>query len=89
MAEAKFAISNGEKVVGVVWESNGRDIITFDKDIKIDFENGLELFEVNSRNSYYIDLLDIITKSLNNLTIKDHASVTATKTHKGVIIQEL
>lgn len=87
MAEAKFVIRNGERNVGVVWESNGRDIITFDKDIKI--ENGLELFEVNSRNSYYIDLLDIITKSLNNLTIKDHASITATKTHKGVIIQEL
>lgn len=71
MAEAKFLIRNGERNVGVVWESNGRDIITFDKDIKIDFENGLKLFEVNSRNSYYIDLLDIITKSLNNLTIKD------------------
>ncbi|MEL3959474.1 hypothetical protein NST17_20190 [Caldifermentibacillus hisashii] len=78
MAEAKFVIRNGERNVCVVWELNGKDIIIFDKDIKIDFENDLELFNVNSRNSYYIDLLDIITKSLNNLTIKDHASITAT-----------
>lgn len=55
------------KAIGLVWESNGKEVVILNKNVELDINNGITVVDVNTNKEIYIDLIDLITKTLNEL----------------------
>ena len=66
MSKAKYAIRNGQDVVGLLWENEklGKVLVTY-PDIKIDMNFDLEIWDIETHEVIdYIDLRDFLLESL-------------------------
>ncbi len=63
MSKFKYAILNGNNVVGTVWESGSREVVVM-TDNKIDMNFHLEVLDKDERRIADLDLVNMITRSL-------------------------
>jgi hypothetical protein len=67
MSKLTKVITNYNKTVGTIWESNNKEVIVFDKDISLDLNNGLQVREAYGNDSVEIDLIDLISEAMSKL----------------------
>lgn len=74
-ANAKYAITSGGESVGLVWESNGREVIVFNKNVRIDLDFGFEIIDVETAKVVAQKMwIDVITEEMPKIN-KDNSIV--------------
>jgi hypothetical protein len=67
MAKITKVIDNNENILGLVWESNGKEVVILDREVKIDINSGLKIKDFAGKGDEFIDLIDIITNAINKI----------------------
>jgi hypothetical protein len=70
-ANLKYVILSGDNNIGLIWESNGQEVIVFDKEVKIDLNFGFEIRDVETGEVVAEKMwLDVITGELQKGKLK-------------------
>jgi hypothetical protein len=67
MAKVTKGIENNGNIVGLVWDSNEKEVVILDREVKIDINSGLTIKDFSGKGEEFIDLIDIITNAINKI----------------------
>jgi hypothetical protein len=65
VATVTKALQNNNKTIGLVWETNGKEVIVLDRDVEIDINCGISIIDAITNKETYLDIIDLIAEALD------------------------